>query len=64
MFVNFQIQNVWHSKILLFKILTLIPKNLKFEKLANFPIYNNWWIWKIIKYSKFLIFLICRIFKI
>ena len=38
-FANFQNRNVWSSKILLLKILTLIPENLKFEKLANFPIW-------------------------
>ena len=32
---NFQIRNVWHSKILLFKILTPISKNFKFEKFDN-----------------------------
>ena len=41
-FVYFQIRNVWHSKILLFKIFILISKNFKFEKLANFPISYNW----------------------
>ena len=64
MFVNFQIWNVWNSKILLFKILTLIPKNFKFEKLANFSIcyideFGKWSnvrncsTWKIVEFSNF-----------
>ena len=53
MFDNFKIRNVWHSKILLFKVLTFISKNFKFNKLANFPICRNWRIWKIIEFEKF-----------
>ena len=34
-------------------MLTLISKNFKFEKLANFPICYNWRIWKIIKFAYF-----------
>ena len=49
-FVNFEIRNIWHSKILLSKMLTFISENFQFEKLADFPIYYNWRIWKIIKF--------------
>ena len=34
-------------------MLTLISKNFKFEKLANFPICYNWRIKKIIKFVRF-----------
>ena len=62
-FVNFQIRDVWNSKILLLKILILIPKSFKFEKLANFLISYNWRIWKTIKYSKLFNVKNCGIFK-
>ena len=41
---------------LIFEILSLISKNLKFGKLGNFPNCYSWLIWKTIKYLEFFNF--------
>ena len=67
-FVNFQIRNVWNSKIVLFKILILIPKNFKYiyDTLlnSNFWNYDSFKKFQYFNFANFRNWLILEIFGI